>query len=206
MRIIMFLIVCWLAFLLGTAFCFAGYRLFRILITIWGFFSGLLIGASIVSLLGGGFLSTLFSWLVGIAAGLIFAALAYFFFNLAIVILCASVGYWIGTGLVATLGLGKHDFWTMLGGIAVAALLATLIIALDLPKILIMGLTAFAGASTLMVGILLLFGNISVDSLQYGIVHPIIGRSMIWGMVWLVLAIIGFVVQWRSSQQYTLEW
>ncbi len=55
-----------LALLLGAAFCFIGYRFFRILIPIWGFFAGFFFGAQgVVSLFGGGFLSTVTSWVIG---------------------------------------------------------------------------------------------------------------------------------------------
>ena len=90
-----------LALLLGAAFCFIGYRFFRILIPIWGFFAGFFFGAQgVVSLFGGGFLSTVTSWVIGLVVGLIFAALAYFFYYAAVVILGGSVGYANGRELL----------------------------------------------------------------------------------------------------------
>jgi len=64
--------------IMGVLLCFAGYRLFRVLITIWGFFLGFFIGAqAIASIFGQGFLSTPLAWVVGCVSGLVLAAAAY---------------------------------------------------------------------------------------------------------------------------------
>ena len=196
-----------LALLLGAAFCFIGYRFFRILIPIWGFFAGFFFGAQgVVSLFGGGFLSTVTSWVVGLIVGLILAALAYFFYYAAVVILGGSVGYWIGTGLMAALGFSQQSFLAVVVGLAAAVVLAILIIALNLPKILIIVFSALGGASTIVAGILLLLGRIPLAFFGYGTVAAIILNSLLWLIVWLVLAVAGIVAQWRSTQDYTLEW
>lgn len=196
-----------LALLLGAAFCFAGYRFFRVLIAIWGFFAGFLIGASgVAALFGGGFLATVLGWIAGVVVGLIIAAVAYFFYVVAVVILGASVGYWIGIGLMSAIGFSSQGFLTELVGIIAAVVLAILIIALNLPKVLIMVFTALGGASTILAGILLLIGQISLLSLQNGAVEAVIRNSWFWGLIWLVLAVIGFAVQWSSMHDYTLKW
>jgi hypothetical protein len=196
-----------LALLLGAAFCFAGYRFFRVLIAIWGFFAGFLIGASGVAVLfGGGFLATVLGWIIGVVVGLIIAAVAYFFYVVAVVILGASVGYWISIGLMSALGFSSQGFLTELVGIIAAIVLAILIIALNLPKVLIMVFTALGGASTILAGILLLIGQISLLSLQNGAVEAVIRNSWFWGLIWLVLAVIGFAVQWSSMHEYTWKW
>ena len=196
-----------LALLLGAAFCFAGYRFFRVLIAIWGFFAGFLIGASgVASLFGGGFLATVLGWIAGVVVGLIIAAVAYFFYVVAVVILGASVGYWIGIGLMSAIGFSSQGFLTELVGIIAAVVLAILIIALNLPKVLIMVFTALGGASTILAGILLLIGQISLLSLQNGAVEAVIRNSWFWGLIWLALAVIGFAVQRSSMHEYTLKW
>jgi hypothetical protein len=196
-----------LALLLGAAFCFIGYRFFRILIPIWGFFAGFFFGAQgVVSLFGGGFLATVTSWVIGLVVGLIFAALAYFFYYAAVVILGGSVGYWIGTGLIAAIGLSQQGFIAVIVGLVVGVALAILIIVLNLPKILIIVFSALGGSGTILAGILLLLNRIPLAYLGYGSVYAIIRNSWFWLIVWLVLAGAGMVVQWRSSQQYTLEW
>ncbi len=196
-----------LVLLLGAAFCFAGYRFFRILIAFWGFFAGFLIGASgVAALFGGGFLATVIGWIVGFVVGLLIAVLAYFFYYVAVVVLGASVGYWIGTALMTAIGFSSQGFLSVLVGIILAVVLAILIIALKLPKLLIMVFTALGGARTIIAGILLIIGRIPLAGLQYGGAEAVIRNSWFWGIVWIVLAAIGFAVQWRSMQEYTLGW
>ncbi len=195
-----------IALLLGLAFCFAGYRFFRLLMPFWGFFVGFGLGAQIVaSLFGGHFLATILGWIIGIIVGLIFAALAYTFFTLAVAILGASVGYWIGTGAMSALGYSHNGFLTVLVGVIVAIALAILIIALNLPKFLIIFSTALGGASTILTGVLLLLGRISIAELQYGAIAAFVRSSTFWTAVWLILAIAGIITQLNKTQKYTLN-
>src|SRR6266566_9692553 len=61
-----------LILLVGAAFCFVGYRFFRILIAIWGFFAGFELGASGMSaLFGQGFLGTTTGWVLGFVIGVV---------------------------------------------------------------------------------------------------------------------------------------
>lgn len=196
-----------LVLLLGAAFCFAGYRFFRILIAIWGFFAGFNLGAAaMVALFGGGFLGTVSGWVLGFVVGLVFAALAYFFYYFAIVLLGASVGYSLGSGFMEAIGLNNPGFLSVVAGVIVAVALVILILALNLPKLLIMLFTALGGAGTIIAGILLMFGQIHVAGLQYGIIEAAIKASWIWSIVWFILAVVGFASQWRTTQEYTLGW
>ncbi len=196
-----------LALLLGAAFCFAGYRFFRILIPIWGFFAGFSLGAQgVVAIFGGGFLATVTSWVIGLVVGLVLAALAYLFYYAAVVILGGSVGFWIGTGLVAAIGFSQNGFFAVIVGLVVAVVLAILIIVLNLPRILIIVFSALGGSGTILAGILLLLNRIPLAYLGYGSISAIIQNSLFWLIVWLVVAGAGMFVQWRSAQEYTLEW
>ena len=97
-----------LILLVGAAFCFVGYRFFRVLIAVWGFFAGFNLGAAgMTALFGQNFLGTTTGWILGLVVGLVLAALAYFFYYFAIVILGASAGYSLGSSLMAALGLNN---------------------------------------------------------------------------------------------------
>lgn len=66
--------------ILGALFLLWGYRIFLVLLPIWGFFGGFWFGAAGVSLfLGQGFLATATGWLVGFILGLIGALVSYSF-------------------------------------------------------------------------------------------------------------------------------
>ena len=70
---------------LGSIIAFGGYRLFLILLPIYGFFFGLGFGAhSVQALFGDGFLATTTSWVVGFFAGLLFALLSSLFWAFAV--------------------------------------------------------------------------------------------------------------------------
>src|SRR2546430_10483854 len=65
-----------LVLLVGATFCFVGYRFFRILIAVWGFFAGFnLCAAAMTALFGQNFLGTTTGWILGLVVGLVFAVL-----------------------------------------------------------------------------------------------------------------------------------
>ena len=74
-----------IALLVGLIIAFNGYRLFLVLLPIWGFFFGFGLGAqTIQALFGGGFLATTTSWVVGFVVALVFAVLSYLFYMVAV--------------------------------------------------------------------------------------------------------------------------
>lgn len=192
-----------LALLIGIAFCFAGYRFFRILIAIWGFLAGFLLTAQAFAISSGGhFLVSIVGLVIALIVGLVFAALAYYLYVAAVVILCASVGFWIGSGLMTAFGYGIHSGPALIVGIIFAILLAFLTLAFNLAKFFIIIVTALGGASTIITGVLLLLSVIPLDYLSLGVVGAIIRGSVLWSLIWLVLAIVGIIAQLSSTQQY----
>jgi hypothetical protein len=194
-----------LLILMGLALCFAGYRFFVILLPIWGFFAGFQFGASILSnLFGQGFLTTVLGWVVGLLVGIFAAVLAYLFYAAAVVLLAGFVGYQLGVGIMTWIGF-KEGFLTFLVGLVIALGLVALAIFLHLPKLLIIVLSALAGAGTILAGIFLALGRISLDSLRYGEVGAILRDNWFWGLLFLVVAAIGFYFQWRTTQTFIVE-
>jgi hypothetical protein len=196
-----------LVLLVGAVFCFVGYRFFRILIVIWGFFAGFNLGtAAMTSLFNNAFLGTTTGIVLGLVIGLVFAALAYFFYYFAVVLLGASAGYTLGSGLIGAIGLNNPGFVAVIVGVVLAVVFAFLILVLNLPKILIMVFTALGGAVAMLAGLLILFGQVKVAYLQYGDAVALVKASWFWSIVAIALAIVGFLAQWRTMQEYNLEW
>src|SRR5437764_11392260 len=107
--------------LLGAVFCFVGYRFFRILIAIWGFFAGFELGAAgAAALFGSNFLGTATGWIFGLVVGLVLAVLAYFFYYVAIVLLGASAGCSLGTGCMTAIGRSPSCCLSVRGGVVLA--------------------------------------------------------------------------------------
>jgi hypothetical protein len=195
------LLVGGIALLVGAAFTFAGFRFFLILLPIWGFVIGFMAGAQVVTLIfGDGFFATLLGWGVGLIGALAFAVLSYLFYWVAVVLLGASVGYTIGLGFMAAIGV-DFGFLAVAVGVVLGAILAVGVIVLGVPKYLIVILTAVAGASATLAGIFLLIGRIPLDALSMGAVGAIVRDSLVWIVVWLALAGIGIVSQLRVIDQ-----
>jgi len=200
------ILVSLIAILLGLALTLGGYRFFVILLPIWAFFAGFSSTASAVTgFWGAGFLTTVLSWVLGLLVGLLFAALAYLFYYAAIVILGATVGYQLGVGFMTWIGVNL-GLVSALVGVALAVIFAIGVWYLKVPKLLIIVLTSLAGAASLLAGVFLAFGKISLADLQWGAVGAVVRQSWWWTLVYLVLAGAGIAGQWvMTSSQYTLD-
>jgi hypothetical protein len=195
-----------IAILIGLALTLSGYRFFIILLPIWGFFAGFsATGTTIRGLWGTGFFNTVFSWVIGLLVGLLFAVLAYLFYYAAIIILGATVGYMLGVGFMTWIGF-QLGFISVMVGLILAVIFAFGVWYLKVPKLLIIILTSLAGAASMLAGVFLAFGTIPLADLQWGAVGAVVRQSWWWTLVYLALAGIGVAAQWvMTSSQYTLD-
>ena len=191
---------------LGAAVWAAGFRLFVVILPVFGFFAGFVVTAqAIQQLFGGGFLATTGSWVFGFFVGLIFAVVAYLFYYGAIAILAATVGYEIGVGILAGLGISS-GFLQFIIGLVLALAFAAGVIVFNLPRLLIVVLTSLIGAGMILAGILIGLGRIPLVALQYGVVGAFIRLSWFWSLVFLAIAAAGIVVQLIVlPTQFTLQ-
>jgi hypothetical protein len=200
------ILVSLIAILMGLALSLGGYRFFVILLPLWAFFAGFSATATaITGFWGTAFLATAVSWVVGILVGLLFAALAYLFYYAAIIILGGVVGYQLGVGFMTWIGF-KLGFITMVVALALAIIFAFGAWYLRVPKLVIIVLTSLAGAASLLAGVFLAFGTISLADLQWGAVGAVVRQSWWWALVYLALALLGVAAQWlMTSSSYTLD-
>jgi hypothetical protein len=192
------------ALLVGLAFTFVGYRLFLILLPIWGFFVGFFFGAEMVSVIfGTGFLADVTGFVVGFFFALIFAIASYLWYWLAVTVLGASVGYAVGIGLVGFLGI-TNNFVNVSIGIVFGIVFALVAIWLRLPKYLAIGLTAVGGAFAAVAGLAILVGKLKVADLSTkgSTLGAIQDLSWIWLAVAIVLAVVGVAYQTWSTSAY----
>jgi hypothetical protein len=194
-----------LGILIGLAFVFWGFRLFLILLPIWGFFAGFLFGAAATTaLFGDGFLATTLGWVVGFFLGLLFAVLAYLYYWFAVVFIGASVGYFLGEGLLHWLGNGGDNFLGFLFGLVGAIIVAAIVVVLRVPKYLIFLLTAIGGAYATIIGIALIFKQVTLDELNGGMIGSLSQANdlpWLWGIAGIVLAGVGIAYQMRLADQ-----
>lgn len=194
-----------LAIGIGTALVFAGYRLARFLIPLYGLIAGFVLGASGVSdALNNSFIGTTMGIFVGLIVGLVFALFSYFFYSLAIVLLGASFGYWVGTSVVLFFGFDK-GFLSAVVGITLGAIFAIIAIAANAPKYFLIFVTSIAGAIAAFGGVLVMFNKLELDAFSYNTASAAISTSWFWSLLAVVLAIIGIVYQFKANPDYVLE-
>ena len=193
-----------LAALLGIAFLLAGYRFFLVMLPIWGFFAGFWIGGYAVALIfGTGFLATTTGLVVGFVLGIVGAVLSYLFYMLGVLIIAGAFGGALGSGIMSALGFDPGLILTIVTLVS-ALIAAGLTLLFSLQKYVIIVLSAMAGGSLVVLAGMLVLGQVTLAQLQGGgnFAQPIFQGSWFWGLVWLVLAAAGVVVQIRLNRTY----
>ena len=155
-----------LAIAVGALFAFRGYFAMRVIIPIWGAFAGFMLGAGLVSSASNdGFLRSVLGWVIGIVLAALFALAAYLYYEISVTIAMAAIGFALGTSLMAALGV-TWSWLVILVGVAAGILLAAIAILGDLPTVILVVLTAMAGASTIVAGLMLLVGAVDTGDFE----------------------------------------
>jgi hypothetical protein len=195
-----------IALLFGLVLAFAGYRLFLVLLPIWGFFFGFGLGAqSIQALFGDAFLATATSWVVGFIVAAAFAILAYLFYIFAVALISFSLGYTATVGVLTALGLplaGGFIAWII--AVVVGVALAFVVLRFNIQKVVIELATAFLGAGAIVGVFVVLFGGPHTQLLENP-VKFVLSNSPFWLIVFLVVGIAGFVLQYLHNRSWELQ-
>jgi hypothetical protein len=181
----------------GLLACFAGYRLFRLVLGIYGFLLGAFIATS--------FMGTASTWtliaaaLAGGVAGALLMLVAYF----------TGVGL-VGAGLAA---LALNVGWRAIGGdpptwlLVVVCVLGALL-ALSIARLVVIFGTSLAGAWTLMLGAMALMGDPSALAAALDgdawILYPLdpAAQGRWWPtLIWLGLSCAGIIVQLATTRK-----
>jgi len=181
-----------------------GYRLFLLLLPLWGFVVGFAVGARLVSLVfDQGFLGDILGIGVGVAMAILFAGLAYLFWSIGVVIALAGAGFVIGYSILPALGLDL-DIIAVLIGLAAAAVVAVAAVLFRLPRLLIVFVTAVWGAGAIMAGAFVILQRMSTEQLGNGGLDEVLRDSPVWIPVWLVIAAAGVIFQLRQADDFVL--
>jgi Domain of unknown function (DUF4203) len=174
----------------GLVACFAGYRLFRTVLSIYGFILGALIATTVVG--AGNTGSLLVAALVGGLAGALILNVAYF---LGVVLVGAALGALLVTILFGRGTSEPHVLVVILFAVAGA------VAAMLLQRFVIIFGTAFGGAWTAIVGGLALVGDraamAAASANNVWVVYPLDpapGRRWVF-WAWLGLALVGLLAQ-----------
>jgi len=191
-------IIALIAVLVGAAFCFAGFRFFLLLLPIWGFVVGFNVGTDATSaIFGDGTFATVTSWVVGFVLAILFAIFSYLWYWLAVALLGGSVGYIIGSSAWGLIG-NEHGLVAFAIGLVCAVALAIAVLALNVPKLLVIVLSGLGGAAVILTGWFVLIGTIPTDDIHWTTVGHTITTSWFYLIVWGVLAAAGILAQMRA--------
>ena len=191
-----------IAIVFGLVVAFYGYRLFLLLLPVWGFFFGFGLGAqTITALFGDAFLATITGWVVGFIVGIIFAVLSYLFYIVGVAIFSGSFGYALGVAIMGAIGITGLLGWLV--GIILAIIVAAVVLIFNIQKYAIEIITAAAGVAVSITGILAPFQDYPSD--PGDLVRTTITSSWLWILLWLVVAIFAFIFQERTNREFVLE-
>jgi len=183
------------ALVIGLAFTFGGWRFFLLLLPFWGLLVGFNVGTDVVTaLFSDGTMATLLSWVVGIVFAVAFALFSYLYYYAAIALLGGAVGYAIGTSAWGIIG-NEYGLIAFVIGLACAVGVAIVVLALNVPRLLVIVLTGLGGAAAVLAGWFILIGQMPVDNIHWTYVGKLITDSWFYLIVWGVVAAAGIVAQ-----------
>ncbi len=168
----------------------------RLVIPLWGAFAGFMLGAGLVSG-DAGFLGNALGWAVGFGLAIVFGLVAYLYYEVSVIIGMMAIGFVLGTSLMVALGV-TWSWVIVLSGVVLAAVLAFVAIAGDLPMVLLTVLTALAGASTMVAGLMLLFGTFDTEDFDIGTTTEYVADDWWWFVIYGGLVVGGIVAQFTD--------
>jgi hypothetical protein len=182
----------------GLLSCFAGYRIFRIVLGIYGFILGALLASSAM-----GTDQTVWMIVAAIVGGIVGALILIGAYFVGVALIGAGIGALVANVVAASLGREPHIFVLIL--LAVVGALA----ALALQRYVIVVSTAFGGAWTAIVGALALKGDRAAAQaaahndvwLAYPL-NPAPGQRWVI-VVWLALGAAGLIAQLSTPAKRT---
>ncbi len=191
--------------LFGAFVCFAGYRFFLFLLPIWGFFFGFGLGAQAVqALIGDAFFATVTSWAVGFVVALAFAVLSYLFYFIAVAVIAGSLGYGLVVAIMGAIGI-PFGILTWAIALVVAIVLAFVTLRFNLAKYVIIITTALGGAALAIGTLVLGVDGMALAQAASDPIRTMLAGHPFWWIIYLVMAVGGIFVQWRTSLLYTVE-
>ena len=175
----------------GAVACFAGYRLFRVVLAIYGFIFGAMLASSVMGI--SNHLGMLIAALIGGILGAVLFTFAYY----------VSIGL-IGAGMGAGLLQAVWHYAKSSDPPSVAMIIAAVagaVVAMALQRYVIIISTAFSGAWTMLVGGLAMVGDRAAEraasSGNVWILYPFspaIGPRWV-SIAWILLSLLGIAVQ-----------
>ncbi len=196
----------WLEIVVGMVFCYVGYSAARVVIAMWGAGIGGVTGAVALAAVTERIPSLgALDWLpyvVVIGMALVGAGLSFAFYGAGVLIALGSLGWWLGTVLSTAMGLAST---TAMG---VSVLVAGLVImagwVLELPRLLLIVITALVGATAIISGLgRVISAQVDWFDVQGWTAQPWL--HVAWLSGFLLLTVSGVLVQRKAKSERTLR-
>jgi hypothetical protein len=179
-----------LLLILGIVTAVSGLKLFRVLLPIVGFVSGIMVGfGGVQGVFGVGAVSTAVALIMAVIVGCVMALLSFLFFEIAVIILITILGASVFSYLAVAIGLGNNGFLLFMLTVAGGILGFILSTTSGISRTLVIYGTSMLGVIFILASVLLLVGTVSVDQLlNQGIVRTVldvVDQEFIWLLVGL---------------------
>ncbi len=181
-----------------------GYMLFRLILPIIGFMTGLVIGFSgVQAVFGANVWSFVAASLTAVFVGLLFAFVAHLYYTIGVMVVAGSLFAGIFAFFGTAIGLSEQGFIVFLLSLTGAIIGGLAVLRYGVQHSLIVSLTSLFGVAAILLSGFLLFSDVSVAQLhEQGILATMattIGTSWIW-----LFVLIGGTVFASALQRYLL--
>jgi hypothetical protein len=176
-----------------------GFRYRQILLPAISFGIGFTAAAGLAALLSPeGFSASPAVWIIAIATGVIYALIAVKFKTVGLILLAGALGYGLVVYLLLAVDINDGTIIAFMGLLG-AVLFVLYAIFYRKQDWMLAVLTALTGAFSTLVGVLLIFQQLSMDEITSGGgPNMVMENPLLWLTLWLILAIVGFVAQSRT--------
>jgi len=187
-----------------------GLKLFKVLLPLFGFVSGAMVGfVGVQAVFGSGTVSTTMAVVIGALVGVLLSVLSYAFFDLTATIFAAVVGAGAFSYLGVALGLRQEGFLVFLLAVAGAILAAIVAQRYALGVQLIVSLTSLLGVAYVLTGFMLVAGNVTLEQLNNkgvtATLVTVVDQSFLWLLVWIGASVAAAHLQYRLALLSTLS-
>jgi hypothetical protein len=191
---------------LGLVFCFLGHSAARVVLGFWGaivgYFAGEVLYLALNQWLGGGWIALIPDWVFAVLMALLLAWLSFAFYAMGVLISMGALGWVLGQGISQAMHLPPWLTFSL--SLVIAAGLVMAGWTMNLPRLLLILLTAVVGAGAIIDGVQVLMGGRQpwTDDAYWRLQA---NSAFLWTGAFLVVLVAGIIVQSRQQAEGNLR-